>query len=327
LIYTASELQSFKRYIKKQLKILIIMAFEIKVIDTFITECKASGKEITYDNFAPLNEGLNSDIQVPLEIFEAYVKYADISGTDMVTLMEFEKIKSFSEFVDDKKSNGDDAEVSDDDDDDDNEEDNDEGGEEPATEEPAKEEPAAEEPATEEPAKEEPAAEEPAKEEGEEDKEDDTMDVKVEGVSETVQSVTNPSDKVAKQPAAKSDDAKQQTVVDLETGNGAATAGKIEDTIVKLGEPEKKADKEGEALVGEASAEVQLQPEDIKAVKGESTDDTHNTDIPTAKTDGSATAKKVEDTINDLGEPEKKSEKEGEKLLGESEEEEKKTLN
>lgn len=287
------------------------MAFEIKVIDTFITECKASGKEITYDNFAPLNEGLNSDIQVPLEIFEAYVKYADISGTEMVTLMEFEKIKSFSEFVDDKKAEGDNAEVSDDDDDDDD-----------------AEEPAAEEPAAEEPAAEEPAAEEPAKEEGEDDKkEDDTMDVKVEGVSETVQSVTNPSDGVAKQPAAKSDDAKQQTVVDLETGNGTATAGKIEDVIVKLGEPEKKTDKEGEALVGEATAEVQLQPEDIKAVKGEGTDDTHNTDIPAVTTDGGTTAKKIEDTINALGEPEKKTDAEGEKLLGESEEEEKKTLN
>ena len=293
------------------------MAFEIKVIDTFITECKASGKEITYDNFAPLNEGLNSDIQVPLEIFEAYVKYADISGTDMVTLMEFEKIKSFSEFVDDKKAEGDSAEVSDDDDDAASEPDAD-------ADDTAKEEPAAEEPA-----KEEPAAEEPAKEEGDdkEDKEDLTAGVKVEGVSETVQSVTNPSDGVAKQPAAKSDDAKQQTVVDLETGNGTATAGKIEDVIVKLGEPEKKADKEGEALVGEASAEVQLQPEDIKAVKGEGTDDTHNTDIPAVTTDGGTTAKKIEDTINALGEPEKKTDAEGEKLLGESEEEEKKTLN
>ncbi len=304
------------------------MAFEIKVIDTFITECKASGKEITYDNFAPLNEGLNSDIQVPLDIFEAYVKYADISGTDMVTLMEFEKIKSFSEFVDDKKSGGDDAEVSDDDDDDSEDEDDsegegdNEGGEEPAAE------PAAE-PAKEEPAKEEPAAE-PAKEEGEddgEDKEDDTMKVAIEGVSETVHSVTNPSDGVAKLAAAKSDDAKQQTTVDLETGNGTATAGKIEDVIVKLGEPEKKTDKEGEALVGEASAEVQLQPEDIKAVKGEDTDDTHNTNIPAVTTDGSTTAKKVEDTINALGEPEKKADSEGEKLLGESEEDEKKTLN
>jgi hypothetical protein len=317
LIYTAGELQSFKRYIKKQLKILIIMAFEIKVIDTFITECKASGKEITYDNFAPLNEGLNSDIQVPLEIFEAYVKYADISGTDMVTLMEFEKIKSFSEFVDDKKAEGDSAEVSDDDDD---------AASEPDAD---ADDTAKEEPAKEEPAKEEPAKEEPAKEEGDdkEDKEDLTAGVKVEGVSETVQSVTNPSDGVAKQPAAKSDDAKQQTVVDLETGNGTATAGKIEDVIVKLGEPEKKADKEGEALVGEASAEVQLQPEDIKAVKGEGTDDTHNTDIPAVTTDGGTTAKKIEDTINALGEPEKKTDAEGEKLLGESEEEEKKTLN
>jgi hypothetical protein len=93
------------------------MAFEIKAIDNFITECKASGKDITYDNFAPINESLSTDIQVPAEIFEAYLKYVDISGTDMVTILEFEKIKSFSEFINDRKE-GDDSISSDDEDDD-----------------------------------------------------------------------------------------------------------------------------------------------------------------------------------------------------------------
>jgi hypothetical protein len=98
------------------------MAFEIKAIDNFITECKASGKDITYDNFAPINESLSTDIQVPAEIFEAYLKYVDISGTDMVTILEFEKIKSFSEFINDRKE-GDDSISSDDDEDDDSHED------------------------------------------------------------------------------------------------------------------------------------------------------------------------------------------------------------
>ena len=284
------------------------MGFEIKVIDTFIKECKSSGKEINYDNFAPLNESLDSDIQVPLEIFEAYLKYTDISGTDMVSLMEFEKIKSFSEFIDDKKSD-----VSDDDDDDD-----DDDSEEPAAEEPAKEEPATEEPAAEEPAEEE---------DKEEDKKDDTMSIEVESVKiEEAEGVQTPPEKVAAQASVKGDDASQQTAIDLKTGNGTATASKIEGGIVKLGEPEKKSDKEGEKLVGEASTEVQLQPEDVKSIKGEGTDSTHNTNIPTPTSDGSTTASKIEGEIVKLGEPEKKSEKEGEKLLGESEEE-KKTLN
>ncbi len=299
------------------------MGFEIKVIDTFINECKSSGKEINYDNFAPLNESLDSDIQVPLEIFEAYLKYTDISGTDMVSLMEFEKIKSFSEFIDDKKS---DVSDDDDDDDDDSEE---PAAEEPAKEEPATEEPAAEEPAKEEPATEEPAAEEPAEEEDkEEDKKDDTMSIEVESVKiEEAEGVQTPPEKVAAQASVKGDDASQQTAIDLKTGNGTATASKIEGGIVKLGEPEKKSDKEGEKLVGEASTEVQLQPEDVKSIKGEGTDSTHNTNIPTPTSDGSTTASKIEGEIVKLGEPEKKSEKEGEKLLGESEEEEKKTLN
>ena len=305
------------------------MAFEIKVIDTFITECKESGKEITYDNFAPINESLNSDVQVPIEIFEAYLKYSDISGTEMVTLMEFEKIKTFSEFVDDKKANGDDAEIS-----------NDDAAEEPAAEEPAAEEPAAEEPAAEEPAAEEPAAEEPAAEEpaaedkddddDDDDEEDDTMKVEVESVKiEEGTEVQTPPEKVAAQASETGDDEAHQTKVDLETGDGSKTAAAIEDATVKLGEPEKKSDSEGESLVGENADGVATPPEPIKAVKGEGDDDTQSADVADETGDGSKTAKKIEDTIVKLGEPKELSDKDGAKLVGESEEgleDEKKSL-
>ena len=125
--------------------------FKIKVLDTFINECQTNGNEISYENFGSINESYSigeESVNIPQEIFESYMKYVDVTGTEMVTLNEFEKIKSFAEFIQDKEAEGG-IET-------------DDTAEEPAAEEPAAEEPAAEEPAAEEPAAEEPAAEEPA---------------------------------------------------------------------------------------------------------------------------------------------------------------------
>ena len=336
------------------------MAFEIKAIDNFITECKASGKDITYDNFAPINESLSTDIQVPAEIFEAYLKYVDISGTEMVTILEFEKIKSFSEFINDRKE-GDDSISTEDDEDDDSTE----GGEGDSHDEPDADDAGAEGDGDSDDAGAEGDSAEGDSAEGEGEGDSAEGDAGAEGEGEgdagaegegdagtegdsaegegegdsaegeddekkddedsmaiKVESVQTPPEKVAAQSAETKDDEKQQTKVDLETGDGKKTAASIESEINKMGEPEKKSDKEGEKLVGEA--EVQTPPEKVAAQAAATKDDeSQQTKVDLETGDGSKTAGKIEDTINKLGEPEKKSDAEGEKLLGESNEEKK----
>ena len=336
------------------------MAFEIKAIDNFITECKASGNDITYDNFAPINESLSTDIQVPAEIFEAYLKYVDISGTEMVTILEFEKIKSFSEFINDRKE-GDDSISTEDDEDDDSTE----GGEGDSHDEPDADDAGAEGDGDSDDAGAEGDSAEGDSAEGEGEGDSAEGDAGAEGEGEgdagaegegdagtegdsaegegegdsaegeddekkddedsmaiKVESVQTPPEKVAAQSAETKDDEKQQTKVDLETGDGKKTAASIESEINKMGEPEKKSDKEGEKLVGEG--EVQTPPEKVAAQAAATKDDeSQQTKVDLETGDGSKTAGKIEDAINKLGEPEKKSDAEGEKLLGESDEEKK----
>ena len=83
--------------------------FKIKVLDTFINECQTNGNEISYENFGSINESYSigeESVNIPQEIFESYMKYVDVTGTEMVTLNEFEKIKSFAEFIQDKEAEG-----------------------------------------------------------------------------------------------------------------------------------------------------------------------------------------------------------------------------
>lgn len=284
--------------------------FKIQVLDTFINECRENGKDINYQNFSVINESYSINgvsVSIPEEIFEAYMKYVDISGTEMVTINEFEKIKSFSEFIQDKEEGGSD---SDDDDDDEDEEE------------------------AEEPAAEEPAAAESPEDKEEEEEESPEAALKIEGVQ--IQPET-----VKTQKEEKSDDKRHQTAIPHVATDGKKTAGAIEDATMKMGEPQLAstgvAGEEGAEKLQDANAKVkplsenslQDQGAKVKTQDGQSDDPKNGTSVPEIDTDGQKTADEIEDKTMKMGEPEKASagvagEKKGESLLGESE---KKTLN
>jgi hypothetical protein len=312
--------------------------FKIQVLDTFINECRSNGKDINYQNFSVINESYSvngESVSIPAEIFEAYMKYVDISGTEMVTINEFEKIKSFSEYIQSKEEGGEESEEEDDDDDDDDEPAAEEpAAEEPAAEEPAAEEPAAEEPAAEpaaeEPAAEEPAAEEPAASSPEDDEEESPEDaLKIEGVQIQPEPVKT-------QKEEKSDDKRHQTAIAHVATDGKKTADAIEDTITRMGEPQKASsgvagEEEGEILRDKTAKvkplsenSLQDQGAKVKTQEGESDDPVNGTSVPEIDTDGQKTSDEIENKVMKMGEPEKAStgvagEKKGESLLGESE--------
>jgi len=74
---------------------------EIRILDKYITECLQNGKSPNYVDFKPMNEAAENTNSVSEEVFEAYVKYKD--GSSVVTLNEFQVIKSFEEFLADSE--------------------------------------------------------------------------------------------------------------------------------------------------------------------------------------------------------------------------------
>jgi ketosteroid isomerase-like protein len=313
--------------------------FKIEVLDTFINECQTSGNEISFEKFGSINESYSigeQSVNIPQEIFEAYMKYADVTGTEMVTLNEFEKIKSFAEFIQDKEAEGD---VSTEEPATEEPAAEEPAAEEPAAEEPAAEEPAAEEPAAEEPAAEEPAAEEPAAEEpaAEEPKKDEEeLDLGLENLKANETVATQP-EPVAPTKEETEDDERHQTKIDPETTDGQATADRVYDKINKMGEPAKDSagtagEKDGkhledlDATVAPVKENADLEDEgaQVKPKEGEEDDAENGTAVPQVATDGQKTAADIATQTMVMGEPETASagdagEKKGEKLEGEPE--------
>jgi hypothetical protein len=359
------------------------MQFKIEALDNFIKECLDNNKksDILFENFAKVNEGKTEGIQVPQDIFEAYMKYVDINENEMVSLLEFEKIKSFTEFVEDKKGEAGNTEP--DADDKGGASDNDADDVTASTEVPKTDDAAApaddatktDDTKTDDTAaaktddtatpsadasKENvasvgsnmgaPAPDDKKKEDEEKKDEsvagvgmntgDDKADKNEKDAKVQEAEVLTPPEKVAAQASAKKDDDTLQTKIDLATGDGSKTAGKIEDAINKLGEPEKHKDAEGEKLIDTGApavkavkeGEVQTPPEKVTATAGEKDNAANGISVDLATGDGSKTAAKVEDDILKMGEPEKHKDAEGEKLVGENQDgvtkegEEKKTL-
>ena len=349
------------------------MQFKIKILDNFINECVSNKKEVSFDSLTKINESKETSTKTaglfenyteyasaikaagkeatPLkDIFEAYLKYSDFTGIDMVTLLEFEKIKSFSEFVNDKEAGEKDPDsISTPDDSSSAEEPKKEEpkadetpAEEPAKEEPKtddttadapkSEEPKADETPAEEPKKDEAPKEEPKKDEDGEDKDNpaklDLSSEVAEAELKNVGTIPTPPEKIAALANTK-DDAKDHAKVDLVTGDGQKTADAVAKKIADLGEPEKHNEKEGEKLVDQGTTvkdvvkEAELTnvgtiptpPEKIAALADTKNDGANGIVIPLETGDGQKTADDVAKKIADLGKPEDHDPKEGEKLV------------
>lgn len=110
--------------------------------------------------------------------------------------------------------------------------------------------------------------------------------------------------------------------IPLETGDGTKTATEIEDEKVKMGEPEKLNDAEGEVLVTKdqtVTAKVVGAGSIIKSfaafVKESEEVGASGLAIPLVTGDGSKTAEEIEDEKVKMGEPEKLKDAEGEVLV------------
>jgi len=306
--------------------------FKIQILDTFINECQSNGKEINFQNFSVVNESYSingESVIISEEIFEAYMKYVDVSGTEMVTINEFEKIKSFAEFIQSKEDGEDSEEEEEDEDSEEEEEDEDEELEDEDDSEESDDSTEGDKDAAAEPAA-EPAADTSAEDEEEEEEEESPEDaLKVEGVQTQPESVKT-------QEEESSDDKAHQTAIPQVSTDGQKTADAIEDVKMKMGEPQTASagvagEEEAEKLQ-DANAKVKPLSENalenegakVKTQEGESDDPKNGTIVPEIDSDGQKTADEIEDETMAMGEPQKAStgdagEKKGESLVGESE--------
>jgi len=201
------------------------MKISIPVLDSYIEKCKSDGVKPIFESFTTENAETISHIDSKL--FEAYEAYTNDSR--VISILEYQAIKSYSEFLEneDELANmpeEEEEEVEDNMDNSDNAE-----------------------------------SEESDGGDDEDDDDDDDDDEEVEEAAKEIKKAEHGPEDNAKIEEMPATDDEFGIEIDIE-GFGKdvdASFKEIEDEIMKMGEPEKQDDKDGEELVGEESQEVE----------------------------------------------------------------------
>ena len=218
------------------------MKITIPVFDSYIEKCKSTGVKPIFESFT--EEHTETIAQVDPALFEAYQAYKE--DTRIISILEYQSIKSYSEFLENEEElanmpEDEEEEVEDSEDSVDNEEEV-EAGEESEEDDDDEEEEESEEEAEVEDSEAATDSEESEEEEEEE----------VEEAAEIKKAEHGP-EKEAKVKELPATDDDFGTEIDIEglSKDIDASFKEIEDEIMKMGEPNKEDEKDGEKLVGE----------------------------------------------------------------------------
>jgi len=257
------------------------MKITIPVFDSYIEKCKSTGVKPIFESFT--EEHTETIAQVDPALFEAYQAYKE--DTRIISILEYQSIKSYSEFLEneeelanmpeDEEEEVEDSEASVDNEEEveagEESEDDDDDEEEEESEEEAEVEDS--EAATDSEESEEEAEvkdSEPDTDSEEEEEEEEEEEVE-EGAE--VKKAEHGPEKEAKVKELPATDDDFGIEIDIETFGKDIDASfkEIEDEIMKMGEPDKEDEKDGEELIGEESHVTgrQLTEEEILEAKDE----------------------------------------------------------
>ena len=230
------------------------MKITIPVFDSYIEKCKSTGVKPIFESFT--EEHTETITQVDPALFEAYQAYKE--DTRIISILEYQSIKSYSEFLENEEElanmpEDEEEEVEDSEDSVDNEEEV-EAGEESEEDDDDEEEEESEEEAEVEDSEAATDSEESEEDEeaGTEPEESEEEEEEVEEAAEIKKAEHGP-EKEAKVKELPATDDDFGTEIDIEglSKDIDASFKEIEDEIMKMGEPNKEDEKDGEKLVGE----------------------------------------------------------------------------